>query len=84
MARRGVQLVILSYPFHQALVEQRQREIAREPSRAVQLAIRERFDVELQSRAPQELFVADGHCSDAGYAIMAAMVAQAIAPLLRR
>lgn len=81
--QRGVQLVILSYPFHQALVEQRQREVAQSLGVPF-VAIRERFDVELQSRAPQELFVADGHCSDAGYAIMAAMVAQAIAPLLRR
>jgi lysophospholipase L1-like esterase len=81
--QRGVQLVILSYPFHQPLVEQRQREVAQSLGVPF-VAIRERFDVQLRTRTTQELFVADGHCSDAGYKLMAEMVAQAIAPLLAR
>jgi hypothetical protein len=42
------------------------------------------FDRQLQHRRREELFVADGHCTDAGYGIMAEQMAAAVDPLLAR
>ncbi|HEX5052111.1 MAG TPA: GDSL-type esterase/lipase family protein [Planctomycetota bacterium] len=80
---RGVQLVVLGYPFAQPMVEQAQREAARSLGVPF-VAIRERFDRELRTRAREDLFVPDGHCSDAGYALIADLVSQAVAPFLGR
>jgi lysophospholipase L1-like esterase len=82
-ARRGVAMVLLSYPFEQQQVEELQRTAAQVLGVPF-LSIRERFDRELKTRKHDELFVADGHCNDAGYAIMAELVAEAVAPLLAR
>ncbi len=81
--RRGIELVILSYPFQQPLVEQKQREAAQALGVPF-LPIRERFDRELQTRPREDLFVADGHCNDSGYALIAEMVAEVVLPLLAR
>jgi lysophospholipase L1-like esterase len=79
---RGVEVVFLTYPFPQVGGETVLRGVAADTqSRFV--PIRERFERELTTRKRDELFVADGHCNDAGYAIMAAMVADAVGPLLR-
>jgi hypothetical protein len=42
------------------------------------------FDELLETRSRAELFVADGHCNDAGYAELARMVAQRVRALLER
>lgn len=41
-----------------------------------------RFREELEARPHEELFIADGHCTAAGYALMARLVAEAVAPIL--
>lgn len=81
--RRGATVVLLSYPFFNAELEATQREAAAALGVPF-VAVRERFDQELRQRAREQLFVRDGHCSDAGYAIVAAMAAEAIAPLLTK
>lgn len=81
--RRGITMVILGYPFHQQQVEQNQRAAAQALGVPF-VAIGERFDRELRTRTVVDLFVPDGHCNDAGYAILAEMVAQAVAPLLTK
>jgi hypothetical protein len=43
--------------------------------------VRERFARELETKVPKDLFVEDGHCN-AGYAIIAAEVGDAVAGLL--
>jgi lysophospholipase L1-like esterase len=45
--------------------------------------VRSRFDRELKAVERDTLFVADGHCNDQGYAIMAEEVAKVVATLLR-
>lgn len=81
--RHGAKVVLLSYPFFNAELEGTLREAA--TALAVPfVAVRERFDEELQHRSREQLFVRDGHCSDAGYAIVAALVADAVAPLLAK
>lgn len=80
---RGVQMVIVGYPFHQEPVERVQRETAAALGVPF-VAVHERFARELQTRSRDELFVRDGHCNDAGYAIVAALVAAAVEPLLPR
>ena len=37
-----------------------------------------RFEEELGERPPSALFVADGHCNDAGYRLLAELVAEAL------
>jgi len=81
--QRGVTMVILSYPFHQEPVECQQRDAAQALG-APFVRIRERFDRERKSKQRADLFVPDGHCNDGGYAIMAEMVAEVVAPLLTR
>lgn len=80
---RGVKLVLVGYPYFQEPVERVQREVAAAAGVPF-VAVRERFDRELQTRARTELFVPDGHCNDAGYAIVAELVADVVAPLLQR
>lgn len=80
---RGVKLVLVGYPYFQEPVERVQREVAAAAGIPF-VAVRERFDRELQTRARTELFVPDGHCNDAGYAIVAELVADVVAPLLQR
>lgn len=80
--QHGAAVVLLSYPFHQVGAEAVARTVAAELGVPF-VAVRERFDRELQTRARSELFVADGHCNDAGYQIVAELVAEVVAPLLR-
>lgn len=80
-AARGVRVVVLSYPFFQPDVEAVQREVAQALG-APFVPVRERFDRELRTRDRGELFARDGHCNDAGYAIVAEMAAAAVLPLL--
>lgn len=82
-ARRGVRVVFVGYPFHQDEVEVEQRAAAEELG-APFVAVRKRFDEELRTAPRDRLFVPDGHCSDAGYGLVAGEVAGAVAPLLAR
>lgn len=78
----GAQVVYLAYPF---LSEQEPSiRAAAQGVDAPFVAVCERFARELQSHRREELFVADGHCNDAGYAILADEVARVVAPLLKR
>ncbi|MFY9343244.1 MAG: hypothetical protein WAT39_12180, partial [Planctomycetota bacterium] len=79
---RGVAVVLVSYPFRQHDVERAQRDMA-EASGLRFVAVHERFEREIAAGRRAELFVADGHCTDAGYGLIAELVAEAIAPLLR-
>ncbi len=79
MARRnGTRVVVLSYPFYSPEVEPEQIAAAATLGASF-VPVRERFDAELKARPRSDLFVRDGHCSDAGYAIVAEMVAEQIA-----
>jgi len=73
----GATLLVADYPFPMPALETAQREAARAAG-AVQVGIRGAIDRALEVRAREELFVADGHCTDAGYAILAEAVAEAI------
>ena len=65
-----------------AELEAEQRAIA-ERLGAPFVAVRERFEREFQTRPRSELFIADCHCNDAGFRIVAELVAEVVAPLLR-
>lgn len=79
-AERGTQMILLGYPFAHAELERVQRSVAAQLGVPF-VAVRERFDRELQTRSHDELFVRNGHCSDAGYAILAELAAAAIEAL---
>ncbi len=81
-AKQGTQMVLLTYPFNHVAVEQAQEDAANILGIPL-VRIRPRFDRELKDVDRDVLFVADGHCSDRGYAIMAEEVAKVVAPLLR-
>jgi lysophospholipase L1-like esterase len=46
------------------------------------VSLLQRFDAELKTRKREELFVSNGHCTDAGYEIVAELVSQVVDPLL--
>jgi lysophospholipase L1-like esterase len=48
------------------------------------LPMRYRFEKELETKVRADLFVSDGHCNDAGYAVMAEEVAKVVSPMLRK
>jgi len=80
---RGAQVVVLGYPLAVDDVEAVQREVAAAlgvpfvPCQAP-------FAAALARRAREELYVRDGHCTDAGYALMAEAVLPAVLAALRR
>ena len=78
----GAHVVVLTYPFMQSPVEDAQRAAADDLG-AVLVDVRKRFDRELEGRPREELFVKDGHCSDAGYRIVAEQASDCVAALLR-
>ena len=79
----GATTVVLTYPFHQPELTQVQREVAARLGLPL-VAVHERFAAELR-RGPREAwFARDGHCNDAGYALLASLVADLVAPLLPR
>ena len=79
---RGIRLVVLSYPFAHPRLEDVQRRAAARLG-APFVFVRERFDHELTTKAWDDLFVKNGHCNDAGYAIVAEMAAAAVADALK-
>jgi lysophospholipase L1-like esterase len=81
-AARGARMVILTYPFSDPSLENVQRRVA--ASCAGFADVRVRFDRELLHRPRTDLFAGDGHCNDAGYALMAEVVAAVVAELLEK
>ena len=79
----GADVVLLSYPSFRLGIERTQTQVASECGVPF-VAVRERFDAERRSRAYEELFVADGHCNEHGYQLMAELAAPAVARLLER
>ena len=79
---RGIRVVIIGYPFPHPGLKAIQRRVATELAVPF-VDVCERFDHELRSRAREELFVRDGHCSDVGYALIAELVAPTVLALLR-
>lgn len=75
-------MVILTYPFSDPSLENVQRRVA--ASCAGFADVRVRFDRELLHRPRTDLFAGDGHCNDAGYALMAEVVAAVVAELLEK
>jgi lysophospholipase L1-like esterase len=78
---RGIRVVVIGYPFPHPGLEAVQRKVASQLS-APFVDVRERFDRELETRRREDLFVRDGHCSDAGYAILAELVSPVVSRLL--
>lgn len=75
----GAKLVFATYPS-----EAEQNAILKEAANecgAAFVPLRDRFERELRTRRRGDLFVADGHCNDAGYEIMAVEIAKTIADL---
>jgi lysophospholipase L1-like esterase len=75
--RAGAQVLLLCYPERLALMDDLSEQVARDehtwwvdPSPA--------FAQALRTRPRDQLFVPDGHCNDAGYALMAEQVAAEI------
>ncbi len=79
--RAGAELVVVTYPFEQSDVQAALRSFCARS--AVPCAdMFGFFPKGAEARAP--LFASDGHCSDAGYALMADRVAELVAGLLDR
>ncbi len=78
----GARTVFISYPFY-GETEEVLHAVALETNEGF-VNIRKRFDHELKTKSQEELFVSDGHCNDAGYAIVAEEVSNAILALLGR
>jgi hypothetical protein len=70
---RGVEVLLVSYPFHSTLIEEAAERIAERTGSAFVKAAPE-FDRALADRPRSVLFAGDGHCNDAGYALLAELV----------
>jgi lysophospholipase L1-like esterase/tetratricopeptide (TPR) repeat protein len=82
LREQGVEPVLCTYPFRNGSLEKAQRGVAgREKIRLVDLTAR--FDELLKTHAHDELFVTDGHCSDAGYRVMAEEISAALHDVAR-
>jgi hypothetical protein len=71
----GAQAVLLTYPDDYPGVDGAVQRAARAAGMDW-LAVRPAFEAALQSRKREELFVPDGHCTSAGYALIAEVVAR--------
>ena len=80
---RGAAVVFVGYPFWNEPLEAVQREAAAALDVPF-VSLHAHFAAALRTRPRDDLFVADGHCTDAGYAIVAEHVATSVATLLRR
>ncbi|MBI4880964.1 MAG: SGNH/GDSL hydrolase family protein [Planctomycetes bacterium] len=70
----GAVLALLVYPEQQDTVESAARAVASEQDVDL-IDVRAAFAELLRARPRAELFIADGHCTDAGYAVIADLVA---------
>jgi lysophospholipase L1-like esterase len=73
--RAGVTIVLSSYPFHAGPVHEAQASVA-DRLGVPFVDATARFTPDPVAR--QALFVADGHCSDAGYDLLAASIADVL------
>lgn len=80
---RGVDMILLTYPFLQPNAEPVQRAVAAELGIPL-VEVRKRLDRALETQTRAELFVDDGHCNDAGYRLVAEEVAAALVQVLAR
>ena len=70
--------VLLTYPFPALKMRAIQRSVAEATGVRI-VPLWDRFEVALKTRSREELFVPDGHCTDAGYALLAEIAADALA-----
>lgn len=75
--------LLLGYPHPLPDVSEVQQRAAERTTTPI-VDTRIRFRAELQSRPRRDLFIADGHPNDAGYAIVAALLAERMSPMLKR
>ena len=73
----GAEPLLLTYPFHNDVLERAQRRAAQETG-ATLVDVTARFDQLLAEHAREEFFVPDGHCNDLGYRSIAEVVARAV------
>ena len=74
-AAHGAECVLLGYPFEERTVNRVLADLARDQGIAT-VAVAPAFDAALRTRRWDELFVIDGHCGDAGYRLIAEIVAE--------
>lgn len=79
----GAETILLSYPLRTPELEAVHRRIA-VAAGLRHVAMLPRFEQELRQRAQSELYVADMHCTDRGYELMAREVLPAVLAALRR
>ncbi|MCR9244449.1 MAG: SGNH/GDSL hydrolase family protein [bacterium] len=79
----GAAVIVLGYPSHDPARARTQADAARRIG-ARWLDLSPHFARELRGRERSELFIRDGHCTDAGYGLIADLVADEVAELLRR
>ncbi|MBI4879348.1 MAG: hypothetical protein HY812_06765 [Planctomycetes bacterium] len=73
----GAQPLLLTYPRNLGPIQQGLRTVA-EDEGALLVDLEPVFAELLETAAEEDYFIADGHCNDAGYAVMARAVAAAI------
>ena len=71
----GATCVLLGYPFAERVVDLVLEKVRR-AGEAQTLEVRTHFDTVLRAKRWDELFVIDGHCNDAGYQVLAELVAK--------
>jgi lysophospholipase L1-like esterase len=75
--RRGIRFLVVGYPFRHDGLEAAQRRAAAQLG-APFVDVRAAFTAALQGADRSSLFVANGHCNDAGYELLAKVVAEAV------
>jgi lysophospholipase L1-like esterase len=73
--RRGAQPLFVGYPFDAEYVDEAFESVARAMA-VPYVRNAARFDDEVTRRPREELFISDGHCTDAGYDLLAGAVAE--------
>ena len=79
--RRGIRFLVVGYPFRHDGLEGAQRRAAQRLG-APFVDVRAAFTAALQGVDRSALFVANGHCNDAGYELLAKVVADAVVAAL--
>lgn len=80
---RGVSVLLLTYPLPVADVEAVQAEVARSLQVPLVRCL-PTFEAQLQQKKRSDLYIPDGHCTDAGYGLMAQLVADPVRQILQR
>lgn len=82
-AAHGAQTVFLMYPFDAPAIAAAQRKAA-EATGSELVSMRAAFTNALREHRREDLFIADGHCTDAGYGLMGRTAAPAVRRALAR